>query len=136
MKELFLAIKARFKAEPHNDFYNLTGGRLYYDSAPQGTGYPYAVVVPVSAVNVDTFTARINSALVQISIYSARGSSEECWDICRAATEFMETNTFAVQGHADVRFVRNLEPLPRRGGEKLWAAHGDFRALVQRNQGE
>ncbi len=130
MKELFQAIMTAFNADPPPELHNLLSGRLFFDHAPQGERAPFAVMSPIAGTNFDTFSTRITNLRFQVSLFSAQDSSAECWNLCRAATGFFEKTDFAVNG-CTVRLIRIMEPLPRRGGERLWAAHGDYRALIQ-----
>lgn len=141
MDALFRAIYDRFTATPPNSFYTAllgvidpasgaTGGKLFYDYVPQNVVAPFAILLPVSGVAEDTFNADISRLLLQVSIYSAKESSSECWNACAAARTFFEDQIFTGTGINPVKFIRQTDFLPQRE-EFVWVAHGEYRAWVQ-----
>jgi len=95
------ALYSRFTAAPggvHNDFYNAIGGRLYEDRAPQGTSYPYAVYLIVSALKEKTFSEEYTNFLIDISIFSSASSSSEIKLAYHYARELYDECEFSITG--------------------------------------
>ena len=132
MKELMQSIWTAFNGTPVPSLHSLLGGRLHYGKVSQDEPFPYGVITPVIATNADTFTEKISNLRLQVSVFSLLKSPSECWDLSAAVMEFFEGRTFEVVDHGDVRFLRIMEPMPLWEQEIYWAAHGEYRAWIQR----
>lgn len=103
------AIMTRFNANPSHPFVTGVGGRFAYNKAGTGWAFPYSIFFFTDDHNNDTFTERIDTVFVQISVW---GSSEAIVeDLSSFAYDLFEGKNMAATGLAPFRFLRDT-PVP------------------------
>ena len=90
------AFYSRFTAS--SNFYNAMSGRLFEDQAPDGTPYPYAVYLIVSAPKEKTFSEEYTNIILQLSIFSSASSSSEIKLAYHYASVLFDECEFSITG--------------------------------------
>ena len=124
MKALFASIQT---ALPGTTLAGIVGTKLYLDNAPMGTTVPYVVLIPVSAIPLDTFTGQIDWLRLQATCVAA--TSSLCWTLVSAVETFFVSTGFSVTSRErPVKFTRISGGWPMRGGEEHYEAFPEYRA--------
>lgn len=77
-----------------------TAGRLYWDLAPEGTAYPYAVMSVIASLPRDTFTDEGFDYRIQFSIFDdADAGPKSCVTIADNLHARLHRQTFTITGH-------------------------------------
>ena len=79
MKPIIDGIVAKMKTA--NDFNTAVGGRFYYDEAPHGATFPFAVIFTLDMDFTWTFDSNIKNNLIQIRCISKTRDAAEIEDI-------------------------------------------------------
>lgn len=120
MKALLKAIKAKWNLE----------AALHLNFAPQGAESPYAVFFPVTGTPKDTFNTRMDSQVVQFSLFSNEKSSEEVLTLGDAVEALYDYCSLELESGGLVEMRRNGAPvLLRDPDDDSWELHQDFRVL-------
>lgn len=130
MNELFKSIYSYFAAEPHNAFYTVIGGRLYYGQAPQECAKPYGVYFGVAAVPDDTFGEEIDDISIQFNLYSDNSSPIEAGELLKKCRDHFDGAKLTVVGNRDVQLFRELSTPPWKNGD-TWITSIEFTLLMQ-----
>jgi hypothetical protein len=131
MKELFQAIYSKYNGS--TTFKAALTGGFIFGTAPQGTGYPYAVYTSYGSTPDDTFTSEINDVSVQINIYSDKSSTVECFDLLQSCKSLFKNAELTVSGHQNVILTQEMEQPPMISSGNIWMAVIEFSCLLQKN---
>ncbi len=134
MKALATAIFAKLSGSALD---TAIGGRLFMRLAPDGTDYPYAVYLVVSAVPDDTFAKNGEEVLVQFSVFSVASSPGEIQDIVTNLRALYDDCILTITGNVLVwmKWEQTTSAIEEYatpdGTTTVWAYHVDYRVLTQ-----
>jgi len=115
------------------------GGRLYKARAPQSPTWPYAVYYLISDVPRDTFTERLEEAIIQFSIFSSASGSTEIEDIVTNLKALYDNCLLTITGNTHIEMNRqgsSLTSVPadtELGTGEYWQADLDYETIMQKN---
>ncbi len=131
MINFYQAIYTHFSKEPHNEFYNLVGGRFSYGEAEQGCASPYAVYFGVASGNEDTFQETIDDESFQVNVYA--NTAAEAMRAAKACRGYFDGAVLVVPSSRDVTLDRELITPPMKNGDE-WMASIGFNTLIQEGE--
>lgn len=138
MKNLATALFGKIAASA---FSTSIGGRLYQARAPQGVTWPYAVFYIISDAPMDTFTEKLEDALVQFSLFSKASGTTEVLDAAANLRALYDDCSLTITSNTHLMMERqggggtpeNVMD-DTEGGEGLyWQLDFDYRVLLRRN---
>ena len=141
MKNLFTAITTLFTAAPggvNNDFFNDIGGRLFEGQAPEGSEFPYAVMMLISDVPADTFKDDLEDVQIQFSLFSSASSSGEIHDMFTDLKTLLDDCSLTITGNTLIwmrRLQANLmveENTTVQGTKNFWHYAVDYSIMMQK----
>lgn len=123
MKSLLKAIKAKWNLD----------ATLHLDFAPQGTASPYGVFFTAAGRPVDTFNTRMDSSIIQFSLFSDAAGSEEILDLGAALEALYDYCSLSLESGGLVEMRRNGTPvLSRNPDDGSWEWRLDFRVIFSK----
>ncbi len=141
MKNFYTALMTYFNAEvagAHNSFYADIGGRLYHGEAPEGTEYPYCILVHVVDTQIDNFKTKMDDIVIQFSIFSDKSSPVDVHDAMTHLKALFDDCVLTISGGTCVCFYRLNDGLEREevttpsGEQMVWHFHCDYNAVFER----
>lgn len=136
MKALTTAI---YNKKSGSSLDSLLGGRFFKGRSPGGAQYPYLVFMMVSNTPEDTFTEKIENALIQFSIFSSASGTTEIEDIYSALCTLYDDCSLSITGEQLLSMRRISSALipedhsTPSGTQAVWHYAVDYDVLIKRN---
>lgn len=106
MQALLTGIYTLFNADPSGAFYTDVAGRMYTRRAPEGTPYPYAVLILPTLPHTWTFDSDHYTVDVQFNIFSQSESETEIGDMYDHLVALFDDCSLTVAGWTAMKMVR------------------------------
>ena len=98
--------------------------------APQGTAYPYVCYWIVTDMRADTFKNWMDELLVQIDIFSNKGSASEVGTIAKAIAGVMDEAILVVSGYTNVFCQRGMTRILYEDDNNVWHKVMEYRVIM------
>jgi hypothetical protein len=82
------------------------GGRIYEGIAPEGTAYPYVVIMIVTDYQVDTFKNKLEDVIIQFSLYSISQGLTEITTMFADLKTLFDDAALTITGNSQVIIYR------------------------------
>ncbi len=136
MNDLLTAIYSKFSG---SDLSSDVGGRIYLDTAPEKTEFPYIVYFIISSTQDRTFTEYYTNILIQFSLFSISSSVTEIITIYNHLKALFDEYSFDIIGNKLVwmreqnliTMIDNITTLIGTEECRHWAV--DFEVLTSLN---
>lgn len=136
MNDLLTAIYSKFSG---SDLSSDVGGRIYLDTAPEKTEFPYIVYFIISSTQDRTFTEYYTNILIQFSLFSISSSVTEIITIYNHLKALFDECSFDITGNKLVwmreqnliTMIDNITTLIGTEECRHWAV--DFEVLTSLN---
>ncbi len=99
MNNLLSAIMTKLSGSA---LYNDVGGRIFLDTAPEGTEFPYVVFFIVSDVPEKTFTEDFENIIIQFSLFSASAGVTEISTMYNDLTAVLDECSLTITGYTHI----------------------------------
>ena len=136
MKNLSTGLFTKFTGSA---FSTSIGGRLYKARAPQNPTWPYAVYYIITDVPQDTFTDKIEEALIQFSVFSQASGSTEIEDIVTNLKALFDNCSLTITGNTHIMMNRqgsSLTSIPEdtiAGTGEYFQCDVEYEVTMQKN---
>lgn len=108
---------------------NLVTG-VFDFKAPQGTAYPFVCYWIVTDSQADTFGDWRDELLLQIDIFSNKGSASEIGTIAKAVAGVMDEATLTVSGYTNVFCQRGITRTLYEDDNNVWHKIIEYRVIM------
>jgi len=106
MNSLFQAIWNKFSANTTTGFYKDISGKMYLDSAPQGTQFPYCTYFSVDGQTEYDFSDENVDFLLQFDIFTQSNSSIQAGQLLESLKTMFDDCSLTVTGWRHLDFKR------------------------------